>query len=88
MQGTVTRLLSDRGFGFIAADGQEYFFNVHALQGVDFGELAEGTDVVFDVDEHPVGDRPGERPRAVSIRLADDAVPAADHELLPREKTV
>jgi cold shock CspA family protein len=32
-QGTVTRIVPDRGFGFIAADGEEYFFNQSALAG-------------------------------------------------------
>lgn len=88
MQGTVSKLVTDRGFGFISSDGQEFFFHQSALQGADYGDLAEGTPVVFEVDRDPQGDEPGERPRAVSIRLADDAVPAVDNERLPREKTV
>jgi hypothetical protein len=32
------------------------------------------------------GDRPSEGLRAVDVRLADDAIPAVDHEVLPAEK--
>jgi cold shock CspA family protein len=84
--GTITSLVWDRGFGTIAADGEEYFFNQSALQGVQFEELAEGQEVAFTPDFDAEGDRPGERPRAVSIRLSDDEVPAVDGEVLPPGK--
>jgi hypothetical protein len=35
---------------------------------------------VFEVDQKPEGDRPGEDPRAVNIRLAENASPAVDNE--------
>jgi cold shock CspA family protein len=84
--GTITSLVWERGFGTVAADSQEYFFNQSALQGVEFDELAEGQLVAFTPDFDAEGDRPGERPRAVSIRLSDDQVPAVDGEVLPAEK--
>ncbi|MGH2371163.1 MAG: cold-shock protein, partial [Chloroflexota bacterium] len=84
MRGTVGDLVIDRGFGFITGeDGQQLFFHRNALQGTDFGELAPGVAVEFDVRHHVEGDEPGEHPRAVNVRLAPDAVPAADHEVLP-----
>jgi CspA family cold shock protein len=87
MRGTVASVVPERGFGFITtADGGEFFFHRGALQAVDFEELAEGVEVEFEVGDEP-GDQPGERPRAVNIRLAETAVPAVDHEVLPREKT-
>ena len=86
MRGVVDTLLIDRGFGFIAAEGKRYFFNQSALQGLDFEELGPGTEVEFEIDRFPVGDKPGEELRAVSIRLADGALPAVDHEVLPPEK--
>lgn len=86
MRGVVHELLIDRGFGFIAAEGDRYFFNQSALQGLDFSELGPGTEVEFEIDRDPVGDRKDEHLRAVSIRLADGAVPAVDHEVLPPEK--
>jgi cold shock CspA family protein len=86
VQGTITTLVRERGFGTIASDGQEYFFNQSALQGVDFEELAEGQLVDFTPDFDAPGDRPDERPRAVSIRLAADELPAVDGEVLPPGK--
>ena len=87
MHGTIARLSPEGGFGFITADdGQELFFHRSALQATDFEELAPGVAVEFEVG-HEEGDRPGEDPRAVSVRLAEEAAPAADHEALPPEKT-
>ena len=87
MRGRVDRLIPAEGYGFIIADnGQELFFHRSALEGVDWEEIAPGTMLEFDVKAHATGDEPGEHPRAVSVRLAPDAVPAADHERLPAEK--
>ena len=86
MRGVVDLLLLDRGFGFIQAEGQRYFFNQGALQGLEFGDLGPGTEVEFEIDRDPQGDEHGEHKRAVSIRLADGAIPAVDHEVLPPEK--
>jgi cold shock CspA family protein len=85
MQGTIQTLVQERGFGIIAADGQEFFFHRGAVDG-DFGNYAEGSRVVFEIDTDPKGDEPNERPRAVNVRLADDEVPAVDNVPLPPEK--
>jgi CspA family cold shock protein len=88
MQGTVDRVVPAQGFGFIRTDdGQEFFFHRSALKGVEFEELAPGSAVVFEVQNHEPGDERGEHPRAVNVNLAPDAVPAEDHEALPAEKT-
>jgi cold shock CspA family protein len=87
MRGTVAEIIIDRGFGFIdGEDGQRYFFHRNALDGTDFGDLGAGTEVEFGVHAGAEGDRPDERPRAVNVRLAPNAVPAADHEVLQRRK--
>ena len=86
MRGIVVRISPDEGFGFIGLEGKEFFFHRNALQGTDFEELAPSVPVVFEVDRDPQGDRPDEQPRAVNIRLADDAIPAVDHEVLPKRK--
>ena len=58
MKGTVKRLVSDKGFGFIAAeDGQEYFFHQSALNGVTFSGLREGQAVTFERAQGPKGPR-------------------------------
>jgi cold shock CspA family protein len=87
MQGTIARISPERGFGFITPDeeGGEVFFHRDALHGADFGDLAAGVAVEFTLGREE-GDQPREGLRAVDVRLADDAVPAVDHETLPAEK--
>jgi len=65
-KGTIRRLITDRGFGFIlTAEGKDLFFHRNQLQGVDYSSLREGQQVEFEVGQ----DRNG-RPQAVSVRLA------------------
>jgi cold shock protein len=49
--GTIKKLVSDRGFGFIAAeDGREYFFHRTGLDSsVNFDSLAGGERVEFEM---------------------------------------
>ena len=64
MNGTIKRLVSDKGFGFVAAgDGNEYFFHQSACNGVRFDELREGQAVSFDRGQGPKG------PRAENVQL-------------------
>jgi len=48
---------TDRGFGFITADGldKDLFFHSKALVGVTFEELQEGDAVTFDTEDSPKG---------------------------------
>jgi CspA family cold shock protein len=57
--GTVKRVISERGFGFIAGeDGKEYFFHRDGLSpSVDFDRLVGGESVSFEVEKGPKGDR-------------------------------
>ena len=65
LNGTVKRLVSEKGFGFVAAeDGQEYFFHQSALPPGQFDALHEGRAITFDKGQGPKG------PRAENIRLA------------------
>ncbi len=65
LNGTIKRLVSDKGFGFIlASDGTEYFFHNSACTGTRFDELREGQAVTFDVGKGPKGPR-GENVRVV-----------------------
>jgi CspA family cold shock protein len=58
LNGTIKRLVSDKGFGFVAApDGNEYFFHQSALNGVSFSELREGEAVTFQTGQGPKGPR-------------------------------
>lgn len=64
-EGTIARL-TDRGFGFIAQDGEkkDLFFHANELSGVDFNDLKEGDKVTFEVADGPKG------PNAVNVKLA------------------
>ena len=62
MQGTIKRVIRDRGFGFIrSADGQEIFFHRSSLQQLNFDALKEGENVEFEMERGEKG------PRAVSV---------------------
>jgi CspA family cold shock protein len=65
--GTLKKVVSDRGFGFIAAeDGKEYFFHRTGLDAtLDFDQLVGGEKVDFQVENSPKG------PRATRIRRAE-----------------
>ena len=61
--GTIKRL-TDKGFGFIASDGDDVFFHLSALVEVQFEELQEGQSVEYEMGEGPKG------PRAENVRPA------------------
>ncbi|MBI3078317.1 MAG: cold shock domain-containing protein [Deltaproteobacteria bacterium] len=55
-QGTIKRLVRDRGFGFIQADdGREIFFHRSGFPGSEFDTLREGQRVEFDVERGEKG---------------------------------
>lgn len=63
MQGTIKRLVRDRGFGFIrSVEGQEVFFHRTSLQNLNFDGLREGERVEFEVEQGEKG------PRAFNVR--------------------
>lgn len=65
MNGTIKRLVSEKGFGFVAAgDGNEYFFHQSACNGTRFDDLREGQAVTFEKGQGPKG------PRAENVKLA------------------
>ena len=59
--GTIKKVASDRGFGFItAADGKEYFFHRSGVDSsLDFDSLVGGEAVTFEVEASPKGPRAG-----------------------------
>jgi len=65
MTGTIKKL-TDKGFGFISAEGlgKDLFFHSNALVGVQFSELHEGDQVTFETAESPKG------PNAVNVKRA------------------
>lgn len=62
----VIKKLTDKGFGFISAEGQskDLFFHSKALVGVMFDDLREGDNVSFDVEDSAKG------PNAVNVQRA------------------
>jgi CspA family cold shock protein len=65
MIGTIKRLVSDKGFGFIlASDGNEYFFHNSACGQTRFDDLREGQPVTFERGQGPKG------PRAEHVQVA------------------
>ncbi len=65
MNGSIKRLVRDKGFGFIlGSDGSEYFFHNSACTQTPFDQLREGQNVTFDKGQGPKG------PRAENVRPA------------------
>jgi CspA family cold shock protein len=62
--GKVKKIVSDRGFGFIAAeDGKEYFFHSSSMPEGAFNTLRGGESVEFKITQGPKG------PRAENVSL-------------------
>ena len=56
MTGSIKKL-TDKGFGFITAEGmaKDLFFHSNSLVGVAFDELREGDAVTFETEDSPKG---------------------------------
>ena len=63
-QGTIKKLVSEKGFGFIEGDGDELFFHHSSVEGVAFETLSEGQAVEYSKGRGPKG------PRAEAVRVA------------------
>jgi len=64
-KGTIKKLISDKGFGFIKTeDEKELFFHRNDLQGMEFSSLKEGQEV-----EYEAGTGRDGRPQAVKVKL-------------------
>lgn len=61
-RGTIKKLVSDKGFGFISSDRGELFFHHSAVEGTQFEMLREGQEVEFSEGSGPKG------PRAEAVR--------------------
>lgn len=61
-QGTIKKLVSDKGFGFISGEKGDLFFHHTALVDSSFESLQEGQNVEYTEGEGPKG------PRAESVK--------------------
>jgi CspA family cold shock protein len=62
-QGTIKKLVSERGFGFIEGEGGDLFFHQSAVQDASFEALHEGQTVNYTEGRGPKG------PRAESVSV-------------------
>jgi CspA family cold shock protein len=63
-QGTVKKLVSEKGFGFIEGERGDLFFHHTAVEGTTLEELREGQLVEYEIGQGPKG------PRAEAVRVA------------------
>ena len=63
-QGTIKKLVSDRGFGFLAGENGEIFFHHSSVQETTFEALHEGQAVEYEEEPGPKG------PRATTVKPA------------------
>jgi cold shock protein len=61
-QGTIKKLISEKGFGFIAGERGELFFHHSAVEGTAIEDLHEGQAVEYTEGRGPKG------PRAENVR--------------------
>jgi len=72
-QGTITKIVSDRGFGFISAGEsgkEEVFFHHSSVADAEFDNLQIGQAVEFEVEDQAASGRRGKGPRASSVKPA------------------
>ena len=63
-QGTIRKVISEKGFGFIEdGTGNDMFFHSSAVEGARFEDLREGQRVSYNVGQGPKG------PRAENVRV-------------------
>ena len=62
-QGTIKKLVADKGFGFIEGERGELFFHHTSVEGVAFEALSEGQAVEYSEGRGPKG------PRAENVKV-------------------
>ena len=64
-QGTIKKLISDKGFGFIEGERGDIFFHHSVVQGTTIEALQEGQLVTYEEGRGPKG------PRAENVQLIE-----------------
>lgn len=62
-QGTIKKLVTDKGFGFIQGERGDLFFHHSALEGAEIEDLRQGQLVQYEEGRGPKG------PRAERVRV-------------------
>jgi CspA family cold shock protein len=62
-QGTIKKVIADKGFGFIEGDKGDLFFHHSEIEGATIETLQVGQQVTYEEGQSPKG------PRAEQIRL-------------------
>jgi CspA family cold shock protein len=63
-QGTIKKLIADKGFGFIEGERGDLFFHHSAVEGATIETLQVGQSVTYEVGRGPKG------PRAENVKPA------------------
>ena len=63
-QGTIKKLVADKGFGFIAGEGGDLFFHHSAVESASIETLRVGQAVTYNEGQGPKG------PRAENVKPA------------------
>lgn len=63
-QGTIKKIVSEKGFGFISGERNDVFFHHSAVAPGTFETLREGQSVQYDVEQGTGG----KGPRAVNVK--------------------
>ncbi len=62
-QGTIKKIVSGKGFGFIEGDNGELFFHSSSVENASFEEIREGQSVEYTEGHGPKG------PRAENVKV-------------------
>ncbi|HEX3656271.1 MAG TPA: cold shock domain-containing protein [Pirellulales bacterium] len=65
-QGTIKKIVADKGFGFISGDRGDVFFHHSSVVNSSFDDLQEGQSVEYDVEQG----KGGKGPRAINVKPA------------------
>jgi cold shock protein len=67
-EGTIKKLVSDRGFGFISGAGGDIFFHHTVVEDNKFDELKEGQPVSYEIVTGPDDRGRDKGPRAAAVK--------------------
>ena len=67
-QGTIKRLVRDRGFGFISGSRDDVFFHSSSVRETEYESLQEGQVVDYELEDSPQRGGRGRGPRAQWVK--------------------